>query len=110
MENEKFNIYFYKDIEWFIIADGIKNESEVPKYEDNELAYSFGVYKVFLDGKIGFISDINTPNDATLKTVEKYEYIAEICTFNVYKNDKFAYKFTGTFIDALEYIKANFGK
>ncbi len=50
------------------------------------------------------------PNDATLKTVENYEYIAEICTFNVYKNDKFAYKFTGTFIDALEYIKANFGK
>ncbi|WP_181565942.1 hypothetical protein [Campylobacter hyointestinalis] len=34
-----------------------------------------------------------------------YKKLNEICDFEVVKN---GYKFTGTFIDALEYIKANF--
>ncbi|RAZ37948.1 hypothetical protein [Campylobacter hyointestinalis] len=34
-----------------------------------------------------------------------YKKLNEICDFEVVSN---GYKFTGTFIDALEYIKANF--
>ncbi len=94
MENRKFTIG-YGGIEWDICEknweyhdnksdDKLNNLNKVD--ENGVISYIFGILPVF---------DEN-PN---------YEKLSEICDFEVLAN---GHKFSGTFIDALEYIKANF--
>ncbi|AHE94580.1 TPA: hypothetical protein RPW15_001399 [Campylobacter fetus subsp. venerealis] len=47
-------------------------------------------------------------SDDDIKISKNDKIMSEICEFFVLKNDKEITKFQGSFIDALEYIKANF--
>ena len=97
MENRKFNIE-YLGIEWFI---------EALNY-DKDKAKGLKIIAPItstIDGKIAQIFDILTPSKQDIYESKEYKEFSEICDFEVLSN---GYKFTGTFIDALEYIKANF--
>ncbi|WP_162165593.1 hypothetical protein [Campylobacter fetus] len=97
MENRKFVIEFY-GIEWFI---------EVPNYDDKGTK-GLGIVAPITslkEGKIARIFDILTPGTEDIDEAKEYKEFHEICDFEVVSN---GHKFTGTFIDALEYIKANF--
>lgn len=97
MENRKFTIEFY-GIEWFI---------EAPDYDEDK-SKGLKIIKPItsvIDGKIVQIFDIFTPLKEDIDEAKEYKEFYEICDFEVLAN---GHKFTGTFIDALEYIKANF--
>ncbi|AHE94373.1 hypothetical protein GZ989_003905 [Campylobacter fetus] len=97
MENRKFNIE-YLGVEWFI---------EAPSYDEDKAKKLKIIAPItsVIDGKIAQIFDILTPQQEDIEEAKKYKEFHEICDFEVLSN---GYKFTGTFIDALEYIKANF--
>lgn len=94
---------------WAIESVKNGNFGENAKYD------LFAQFDVFY-GQIAWIYDICTPSDETIKECEKIAIFKQMCEFNVYisdDNDEGWTKkvnFTGTFVDALEYIKANFGK
>lgn len=97
MENRKFNIE-YLGIEWFI---------EALNY-DKDKAKGLKIIAPItstIDGKIAQIFDILTPSKQDIDEAKEYKEFYEICDFEVLTN---GHKFTGSFIDALEYIKANF--
>ena len=97
MENRKFTIE-YLGIEWFIQA---------PNYDESKakgLKIIAPITSV-IDGKIAQIFDIFTPSKEDIDEAKEYKEFYEICDFEVLAN---GHKFSGTFIDALEYIKANF--
>ncbi|WP_086246439.1 hypothetical protein [Campylobacter vicugnae] len=97
MENRKFNIE-YLGIEWFI---------EALNY-DKDKAKGLKIIAPItstIDGKIAQIFDILTPSKQDIDEAKEYKEFYEICDFEVLES---GHKFTGTFIDALEYIKANF--
>ncbi|ALV24400.1 hypothetical protein CIG2463D_0823 [Campylobacter iguaniorum] len=98
MENRKFNIE-YLGIEWFI---------EVSNYDKDKtkgLKIISPITSV-IDGKIAQVFDILTPQQEDIEEAKEYKEFYEICDFEVLSN---GHKFSGTFIDALEYIRANFG-
>lgn len=96
MENRKFTIE-YLGIEWFIQA---------PNYDDNKAKGLKIIAPITstIDGKIAQIFDIFTPSKKDIDKAKEYKEFYEICDFEVLAN---GHKFSGTFIDALEYIKAN---
>ncbi|EAK0814759.1 hypothetical protein A0W75_03250 [Campylobacter fetus] len=99
MENRKFVIEFY-GIEWFVdlpshIDDG-----------DSGLKIIQPITRI-RDKRIVRIFDIFTPSKENIDEAKEYKEFYEICDFEVSPN---GHKFTGTFIDALEYIKDNFDK
>ncbi|WP_057040897.1 hypothetical protein [Campylobacter fetus] len=98
MENRKLTIGSY-GIEWAI---------KDPNHGDE--AQGLGIIAPItsvMGGKIVEIFDILTPYQEDIDEAKEYKEFYEICDFEVLSN---GHKFTGTFIDALEYIKANFGK
>lgn len=97
MENRKFNIE-YLGIEWFIEA------LNYDKDKAKRLKLIAPITSI-IDGKIAQIFDILTPSKQDIDEAKEYKEFYEICDFEVLAN---GYKFTGSFIDALEYIKANF--
>ena len=97
MENRKFNIE-YLGIEWFIEA------LNYDKDKAKRLKLIAPITST-IDGKIAQIFDILTPSKEDIDEAKEYKEFYEICDFEVLAN---GYKFTGSFIDALEYIKANF--
>ena len=97
MENRKFTIE-YIGIEWFI---------EALNY-DKDKAKGLKIIAPItstIDGKIAQIFDIFTPSKEEINKAKEYKEFYEICDFEVLES---GHKFTGSFIDALEYIKANF--
>ena len=97
MENRKFTIE-YIGIEWFI-----ERQSDIDS-GDSQLDIIRPITKI-RDDKVVRIFDIFAPSYDAINQAKKYKEFYEICDFEVVSN---GYKFTGTFIDALEYIKANF--
>lgn len=97
MENRKFTIE-YLGIEWFI---------EAPDYNKDKAKGLEIIAPITstIDGKIAQIFDIFTPSKEEINQAKKYKEFYEICDFEVLAS---GHKFTGSFIDALEYIKANF--
>ena len=97
MENRKFTIECL-GIEWFIESQfGIDNS-------DSQLDIIRPITKI-RDDKVVRIFDIFTPSKKDIDKAKEYKEFYEICDFEVLAN---GHKFSGTFIDALEYIKANF--
>ncbi|WP_162166916.1 hypothetical protein [Campylobacter fetus] len=99
MENRKLIIGYY-GIEWDI---------KVPGYDEDKA----DVLKIIkpitsvMDGKIVEIFDILTPHKEDIDDAKEYKEFYEICDFEVPQTN---HKFTGTFIDALEYIKDTFNQ
>ncbi|EAH8299632.1 hypothetical protein ABC405_000666 [Campylobacter fetus] len=99
MENRKLIIGYY-GIEWDIKATN---------YDENR-AKGLKIVKPItsvMGGKIVEIFDILTPYQEDIEEAKEYKEFYEVCDFEVLSN---GHKFTGTFIDALEYIKDNFDK
>lgn len=103
MEYRKFEIAFY-GIEWHISSFNY----------DEKLTKSIkGLYKPIIttqENKITYIFDVFAPSDDEINECKKHKEFDEICEFNFFDSttNKYKDKFQGTFIDALEYIKANF--
>lgn len=97
MENRKFTIE-YIGIEWFIEAfDYNKDKAKGLKI--------IAPITSTIDGKIAQIFDIFTPSKEEINKAKEYKEFYEICDFEVLES---GHKFTGSFIDALEYIRVNF--
>ncbi|EAI8860030.1 hypothetical protein GZ989_007055 [Campylobacter fetus] len=94
MENRKFTIG-YGGIEWDICE---KNWEYHDKKSDNNIN---NLNRIDDNGKISYIFGILPVFDED----RSYKKLNEICDFEVLAS---GHKFTGSFIDALEYIKANF--
>ncbi|WP_096022291.1 hypothetical protein [Campylobacter lanienae] len=93
MENRKFAIG-YGGIEWDIEAfDYNEDKSKRVKI--------IAPITSTIDGKIAQIFDIFTPSKEEINKAKEYKEFYEICNFEVLAN---GHKFTGSFIDALEYI------
>ncbi|WP_297575895.1 hypothetical protein [uncultured Campylobacter sp.] len=74
-------------------------------YSTNQKHIDFFANCYIKDDKITYIFDISFYD---LERAKKSKFFNEVCEFEVFVNDAFKEKFQGTFIDALEYIKANF--
>ncbi|AGZ81521.1 hypothetical protein A0Y14_08020 [Campylobacter fetus] len=99
MENRKFTIEFY-EIEWFIdLQSHIDNG-------DSQLDIIQPITKT-RDKRIARIFDIFAPETEYIDKAKEYKEFYEICDFEVPQTN---HKFTGTFIDALEYIKDTFNQ
>ncbi|OCR91816.1 hypothetical protein [Campylobacter fetus] len=99
MENRKFTIEFY-EIEWFIdLQSHIDNG-------DSQLDIIRPITKI-RDKRIARIFDIFAPETECINEAKEYKEFYEICDFEVPQTN---HKFTGTFIDALEYIKDTFNQ
>ncbi|OCR95326.1 hypothetical protein [Campylobacter fetus] len=99
MENRKFTIEFY-EIEWFIdLQSHIDNG-------DSQLDIIRPITKI-RDKRIARIFDIFAPETEYINEAKEYKEFYEICDFEVPQTN---HKFTGTFIDALEYIKDTFNQ
>ncbi|EAK0830870.1 hypothetical protein A0X03_08465 [Campylobacter fetus] len=99
MENRKLIIGYY-GIEWAIKA---------PDYDDKGTK-GLGIIAPITsvkDGKIVEVFDILTPHKEDIDDAKEYKEFYEICDFEVPQTN---HKFTGTFIDALEYIKDTFNQ
>lgn len=95
---EKRKLYIFIDEKGWHITDNNKKNSWL---NDDELNANFA--EVFgINDKIGFLGEWAW-SDKFLKLVS--DKLNEICDFEVLES---GHKFTGSFIDALEYIKANF--
>lgn len=68
--------------------------------------YKFATYCVKNGEFMGFYDSFISDLDINLAKTDKF--MQEICEFEVLINNQFKEKFQGTFIDALNYIKANF--
>ncbi len=106
----EFNLYldFYnnKPIEWGVYERGYNlwdNKDYDKKRADK---YLFATVCVRNGLIMGFF-DVSLSDD-DIKISKNDKMMSEICEFSVFKNDKEITKFQGSFIDALEYIKANF--
>ncbi|MBE6429880.1 MULTISPECIES: hypothetical protein [Campylobacter] len=107
----KILIFLYLDIEWGIIEaeyrkkilDGSIDDSKNIDYKRCN-KYGFATFEA-VNGKIMHFFDICKITDELLSVARDDELMQEICDFEVLES---GYKFTGSFIDALEYIKANF--
>ncbi|MDV2490016.1 hypothetical protein RVY88_03410 [Campylobacter sp. TJR-1] len=102
----KLRLYIDDNVEWGIYDPNVQIYDK--KYIDKKRLYKypFATFKSKA-GKIIHFFDIGKITDELLNIAKKDELMSEICDFEVLPN---GHKFTGTFIDALEYIKANFGK
>ncbi|WP_162165621.1 hypothetical protein [Campylobacter fetus] len=99
MENRKFTIEFY-EIEWFIdLQSHIDNG-------DSQLDIIRPITKI-RDKRIARIFDIFAPETECIDKAKEHKEFYEICDFEVPQTN---HKFTGTFIDALEYIKDTFNQ
>ncbi|AVK80943.1 hypothetical protein CFT13S00388_02205 [Campylobacter fetus subsp. testudinum] len=99
MENRKLIIEFL-GIEWFI---------EIPDYDD-KVTKGLGIIAPITsvkNGKIARIFDIFAPETECINEAKEHKEFYEICDFEVPQTN---HKFTGTFIDALEYIKDTFNQ
>lgn len=103
MELREFEIAFY-GIEWHISSFN---------YDEKFTKSIKGLYKPIIttqESKITYIFDVFAPSDDEINECKKHKEFGEICEFNFFDSttNKYKEKFQGTFIDALEYIKANF--
>ncbi len=84
-------IEIYRDIEWFIEDKSMKANGDIDMFAVCDTA----------DDKIVYAFDISVDNEM-INEAKKDKRFLEVCKFR--HEDK---EFVGTFIDALEYIKAN---
>lgn len=96
-----FEIAIYKDYSWEI---GLRWIDSFENYKDLETNYCFGIAKMTPDNRIAFIADI-TIDDEIIDESKKDRRFLEVCKFRHKEKE-----FVGSFIDAFEYIKANWGK
>ncbi|AGZ81532.1 hypothetical protein CFT13S00388_08820 [Campylobacter fetus subsp. testudinum] len=97
---EKRKLYICIDEKgWHITDDNKKNSWLNDDELDGSFAEVFGV-----NGKIGFLGEWAWNDNFLNLTSDK---LNEICDFEVPQTN---HKFTGTFIDALEYIKDTFNQ
>lgn len=95
---EKRKLYIYIDEKGWHITD---NNKKYTWLNDGELDAKFAeVYGI--NNKISFLGDWAWSDRFFDVNSDK---LSEICDFEILAN---GHKFSGTFIDALEYIKANF--
>ncbi|OCS05547.1 hypothetical protein AC237_00010 [Campylobacter fetus subsp. testudinum] len=71
--------------------------------------YPFATFEVE-NNKIVHFFDIGAITSEILDIAKNDELMQETCEFEVLIHNTFKENFTGTFIDALEYIKANFNR
>ncbi|RUT51050.1 hypothetical protein [Campylobacter fetus] len=96
---------YIDEAEWGIY-DPNEPEYYDKKYIDKERLNKYPFAAIHIkNNKIICFFDIGKITDELLSMAKNDEHMSEICDFEVLSN---GYKFTGTFIDALEYIKANF--
>ena len=99
MENRKFKIYIKETIEWWITTEDYN-------YKLQETYKPIGIFGQdgLEDNKIIYLFDI-VPRDKYIDEAKKDPRFYEVCNFEDIETN---HKFTGTFIDALNYIKKVF--
>ena len=107
MAKREFSIFVYKDYDWELGLVDVKSFDDFP-YLGGDKDYGFAHSSSTKDKKIAYLFDMLV-HDEDLEIAKEDERFQEVCEFKTRKihNDDTETKstFTGTFVEALEFIK-----
>lgn len=106
-------IFVYKDYEYIIKEKGLKSYNGENVLDDHGKDYLFGIQTIDSQGRINFLNDVSAPSQEQIDKIKTDDRFLEICDFTMeYADEKTKRKevdrFTGTFVDALEYIRDHY--